>query len=94
VPRRDRTKHDLTCICPRKPLLAVFGVDASGQRYVHVLVRKQSRIYAEIMVTEGTSVTHITCRECARRHKVFFPPQGAPQLEVVSEDPSVQILND
>lgn len=81
MPRPERTKHDILCFCPRKPLLAVYGIDPDGDRYIHLMVKRHSRIQAEIFVGEGSSKTLIRCRECGRLHRIAFPPRGAPMLD-------------
>lgn len=80
MPPRDRTKHDLRCFCPRKPLLGVYGIQ-DGKRYVHVRVMRSQRVQAEILVMEGSSPVFLKCRECARMHRILFPIEGTPVLE-------------
>lgn len=81
MPPRNQTKHDLRCFCPRSPLLGVFGVQ-SGRRYIHIMVKRSQRIQAEVMIMEGSSPVFVRCRECARMHKLVFPPSGAPFLSL------------
>lgn len=75
--RPHRTKNDLRCFCRRKPLLAVYGLDAAGNLYVHVMVYKQDRIFGNLVVRGGP--LDIQCRECMRWHVVNFMP-GAPTI--------------
>lgn len=77
---RIKSKHELRCFCRTEPLLAVYGVDESGQLYVHVKIWKQSRIYGEIIVTGG--VVKLRCRECLRWHKIrILQPDHAELVE-------------
>lgn len=80
------TRNDLRCFCSRKPLLATYGLTTQGKLYVHVKVYKQSRIYGEVLVTEGTVELH--CRECLRWHKVVMHKPGAVTLEETEKNPS------
>lgn len=84
---RERTKNELRCFCSRKPLLATFGVDEQGQLYVHVKIFKQSRIFGEVLITEGRVKLH--CRECLRWHTVKIRQPGRAVLEEDSGPPSM-----
>lgn len=61
-------KH-FRCFCARKPLLAVYGLTSGGALVLHIKVFKQKRIYAELFIHEGSSIS-IRCRECFRLHNV------------------------
>lgn len=71
--------RDIRCICARKPLLAVYGVDREGKPFIHVKVYKQSRLYAELFI-DGNATCRIRCRECLRLQKVKIV-SGRPLLE-------------
>ena len=60
--------QELRCFCRREPLLAVIGQDDDGRWFLHVKVYKQSRIYGEIVATDGK--VSVRCRECLRWHHV------------------------
>lgn len=60
--------EDIRCFCGRKPLLAVVGVDSDGHGFVHIKTWKGGKLYAEVVVTDGTA--HLHCRECLRWHTV------------------------
>lgn len=81
------TKHQLRCVCSRKPLLAVYGLDARGKLYVHVKVYKQDRLYGEVLVTGGTVKLH--CRECLRWHTVVIRTRDNVVLQEDKEPPRV-----
>jgi hypothetical protein len=81
VPSR-RSSHELRCFCGRKPLLATYGLDEKGRRYVHVKVFKQDRIFGEVVVTEGEVRLH--CRECLRWHSVVMRSPSKVLLEETS----------
>ncbi len=76
---RERSKNELRCFCNRKPLLAVYGLDKRGNLYVHVKVWKQTRLFAEIIVTGG--VVELTCRECLRWQRVVIRQPNRMSLE-------------
>jgi hypothetical protein len=63
-----KMEGDLRCFCSRKPLLGKYGRDRNGLLYVWVKMFKQSRIYGEVIFTEGT--VRLRCRECLRWHLV------------------------
>lgn len=76
---------ELRCFCARRPLLARYGNDKE-RLFVHVLIHKQNRIYAEILVTDG--VVQLHCRECLRWHTVkIIQPNRATLQE--SDAPEV-----
>ena len=62
-------RNEIRCICGRKPLLAVYGRDASGKLFIHMRVYKASRVYGEIYVSADAEVK-IRCRECLRLQKI------------------------
>lgn len=79
--RSKRSAHELRCFCSRHPLLAVYGLDEKGNRYVHVRIYKQNRIFGEVVATGGEVKLH--CRECLRWHKVVI---RTPTRLALSED--------
>jgi hypothetical protein len=76
---KHKSQHQLRCDCATEPLLAVYGVD-NGRLYIHVKVYKAKRLYAELVVTEGTVRIH--CRICFRWHKIRIIQPGVAKLEV------------
>lgn len=72
-------RSEIRCICTRKPLLAMYGVDRYGEIYIHLKVYKQSRIYAEMFVS-ADAVVKIRCRECLRLHSIKIV-SGRPLLK-------------
>lgn len=64
------SQHDLRCFCKRRPLLALYGLDESGQTYIHIKVFKQGRVYGEAVYYGGR--VKIRCRECFRWTIVVF----------------------
>lgn len=80
--RSDR--REIRCFCNRKPLLAVYGMDKSGELYIHIKVYKQSRVYAEVFISADANVK-LRCRECLRLHNVRII-QGIPVIDEESED--------
>jgi hypothetical protein len=71
----------MRCFCHGEPLLAVCGVDAHGEPWVHVRVWKGQRLYSEVIASSG--VVKLRCRKCLRWHKVKIV-RGAPTLEEIS----------
>lgn len=59
---------DLRCYCSRKPLLGKYGKDKNGLLFVWVKIYKQSKVYGEMIFTQGT--VRLRCRECLRWHLV------------------------
>lgn len=82
--RRNTTK-ELRCFCSRGPLLAVYGVGQDGKLFIHVKIYKQSRIFGEILVTDGT--VSMRCRECFRWHRINIIQPNLARLEEMSEPP-------
>jgi hypothetical protein len=80
-------KKQLKCFCARKPMLAMYGVDAQGKLFIHVKVWKQNRIYGEILITEGT--VKLRCRECLRWHTVKIRQPGTAVLQETDEPAEV-----
>lgn len=72
-------RNEIRCFCTRKPLLAVYGRDESGELFIHVKVYKQSRIYAELFISADAMVK-LRCRECLRLHSIKIV-QGKPVLK-------------
>lgn len=79
-----KTKNQLRCFCSRKPLLAVYGLNERGKIYIHVRIFKQTRIYGEVVVTDGTVKLH--CRDCFRWHTVTIRKENIAAL-VETSDP-------
>lgn len=89
MPRRTK---ELRCFCRGEPLLAMYGVDAQGQMFVHVRVYKQNRIYGEMVVNGVGSITKIKCRNCLRWYTIKFK---GPNAELVEDSaPEVDASND
>jgi hypothetical protein len=84
---REQRQQELRCFCARKPLLATYGVNKKGKLFVHVKVYKQTRLYGEVLVTDGTVQLH--CRECLRWHTVVIRQPGRAVLEESTETPSI-----
>lgn len=80
-------KKPLKCFCTRKPILAMYGLDAQGKLFVHIKIYKQNRVYGEILVTEGT--VKLRCRECLRWHTVKIRQPGTAALEETQEPAEV-----
>ncbi len=78
---RQRTKNDLRCICRTQPLLAKYGIDNKGERYIWVRVYRQGRIFGEIVVQGQGSIVKLHCRECLRWHSVKFSSDAFPVLD-------------
>jgi hypothetical protein len=68
------TKNQLRCFCSRRPLLAMYGLDAKGRTYVHCRVFKQNRVYGDWIVYDGE--VRLACRECLRWHVITFIPNS------------------
>jgi hypothetical protein len=79
-----RREKELRCFCRGTPLLATYGVDENGKRFVHVKVYKQNRLYAELIFDAG--VARIRCRNCLRWHRIIFTSQSVR----LSEDQGVE----
>lgn len=71
--RRPRTKHQLRCFCPRRPIIAMYGLDVTGRLYLHIMIYKQHRVFGNIVVRGGP--VELQCRECARWHVINFSPE-------------------
>lgn len=65
-----RPEKELRCFCRGEPLLATYGVNKTGDLFVHVKIYKQNRIYGEIVFEGG--IAKIRCRNCLRWHRVVF----------------------
>ena len=67
-------------------MLAMYGVDESGELYVHIKIYKQGRVYGEVYYTGG--MVQIKCRVCYRWNRVVFTSQGTnPLAELCVTDP-------
>jgi hypothetical protein len=64
----------------------MYGIDEKGKLFVHVRIYKQSRIFGEILVTDGTVKLH--CRECLRWQTVNIIQPGKAAL-VEAKEPFV-----
>lgn len=82
-----KSEHELRCFCTRAPLLAIYGVDAAGQVYVHVRIYKQRRIFGEMYTTGG--VVKLRCRDCLRWHSVLIRQSGKAELSLDKEPPVI-----
>lgn len=60
----SQAELDVRCTCRRQPLLAKAGRDSDGKLYIHVKTWKGGRLYAEVVITQGTA--YLRCRECNR----------------------------
>ena len=65
-----KSRGELRCYCSRRPLLALYGLDAKGELFLHVKVYKGDRIYGEMILSRGDVL--LRCRECLRWHRVFM----------------------
>lgn len=72
-----KTKNPLRCVCSRQPLLAYYGKADNDKPYVHVKVYKQSKVYGEMLVTDGTC--HLLCRECYRWTRIRLATETVAQ---------------
>jgi hypothetical protein len=52
------------CPCAAAPILSILRVDDRGNRFVHVKIYKQKRIYGEFIIEYG--LVRMRCRSCAR----------------------------
>lgn len=77
-----KTRHQLRCVCSRKPLLALYGLDHNSKVYLHIRVYKANKIYGEVLVQEGT--ISIRCRDCLRWQQVVVSGRTASLTEVTS----------
>lgn len=80
-----KTTHDLRCSCRRRPLLALYGVDARGRLYIEMKVYKQQQVYGHMVVTLRDGDVKLFCRECHRWYVVMVRPDD---LAVLQEIPS------
>lgn len=95
-PTWRRTTHDLRCFCRRRPLLALYGIDANGERYIEIKVYKQQQTYGHAVVTLTDGNVKIFCRECHRWYVVSVRPDDIAVLQEIpsltqEESPAVQI---
>lgn len=80
-------KKELHCFCSRRPMLAMYGIDGQGKLFVHIKIYKQSRIFGEVLVTDGVVKLH--CRECLRWHTVIIRQPGTAVLQEDEEPAEV-----
>jgi len=74
-------KHEWRCMfCPRRPLLAIYGLDADRRLYVHVKIERQGRTVTE-SVHKGGSIS-IKCRDCYRWQDIVISGDRAVMEEV------------
>jgi hypothetical protein len=66
--------------CPRRPLLAMYGVDVDGRLYVHVKIERSGRTTTE-SVFKGGSVS-IKCRDCYRWQDIVISGGRAVMEEI------------
>jgi hypothetical protein len=91
---RTKTRNPLRCVCSRRPLLGIYGLDEEGKRYIHIKAYKQDRIIAEV-VAYGTCEIH--CRECLRWFRFNFTGVSLPFVPPVLTEinpPDMQTLGD
>lgn len=86
---KEKTRNELRCFCRRRPLLATYGLDDSNKVYVHVKVYKNRRIYGEIVVREGSSLS-LRCRECLRWYGLEVG-KGSPILKETTVPNAVEL---
>ncbi len=89
---KPKTKNQLRCVCTHKPLLAIYGVNEKDEVYVHVLVKKQNRIFGEILFETKDSVAKFKCRNCLRWTRVRLVGRtanrkGSVTSAVLPDDP-------
>lgn len=65
-------KGEIRCFCSRSPLLAIFGMNKSGEPFIHVKVWKQKRLYIELVLTGKSAKASIKCRDCYRWYNIFI----------------------
>lgn len=89
---KPKTKNQLRCVCTHKPLLAMYGLNQDDEIYVHVLIKKQSRIFGEILFETIGGTAKMRCRNCLRWTRVKLvgrKPDVEPSVEsaVLPDDP-------
>lgn len=82
-----RTKHELRCICSRRPLLAFYGADSDGQPYLHMKTYRQRQTQSESIHTGGTA--SIRCRYCYRWTKIRLTIGGERISPPTTKEPDV-----
>jgi hypothetical protein len=88
-----KTTHDLRCSCRRRPLLALYGVDARGRLYIEMKVYKQHQVYGHMVATLRSGEVKLFCRECHRWYTVTVTEEttaileeiGSPESEAASD---------
>jgi hypothetical protein len=58
----------------------MYGVNDLGKPYIHIMVKKQRRLYAEIISTSGD--IKIRCRDCLQWFNLIIPIVGTAHLVV------------
>lgn len=81
---------EVRCFCSRSPLLAVFGMNKSGEPFIHVKVWKQKRLYTELAVTGKSAKVSIKCRDCYRWSNIFITDS---MVRAVLEAAAVEVQN-
>jgi len=78
-----KTVHDLRCFCRRRPLLALYGVDARESLYVEVKVYKQRIIFGHVIMKLRDGEVKLFCRECHRWYIVTVVADSTAELKEV-----------
>lgn len=71
-------QRDIRCVCGRHPILARYGIDESGNPYLHIKVLKQRRIYHESIIRVG--IVEIKCRDCRQWFTIRIKHNGSYKL--------------
>ncbi len=87
---RKKTSYELRCVCSRKPLLAIYGIDERNRAYVHAKAWKQQRLIQEVLLYGPRALIYIHCRDCLRWTRVnLIDGASAPHREVDVPEPRV-----
>lgn len=78
-----KTTHDLRCSCRRRPLLALYGVNAKGGLYIEMKVYKQQQVYGHMVATLRDGEVKLFCRECHRWYVVTVRPGDIAVLQEI-----------
>lgn len=89
-PRPVGAKGEIRCFCSQAPLLGIFGVNSSGEPFIHIKVWKQKRLYTEFVVTGKSTKTSIKCRNCYRWYNIFITDNNTAQM---TETQAVEVQN-
>lgn len=85
-----KTKHELRCMCSRKPLLAYYGIDSRNRMYLHTKSWKQQRLIHESVTYGPRAMAVIKCRDCLRWTRVTLTDgQSVPRLQPDVPEPKV-----